>query len=83
MMIRANQLDFSGDEMEEGMSYYDEESLSLCGMEDFLRVVAAYREFAGKPDLSSLLSHNASRRTVGAVVETKSPTFQPSILVFL
>ncbi len=48
VMIRANQLDFSGDEMEEGMSYYDEESLSLCGMEDFLRVVAAYREFVSK-----------------------------------
>jgi uncharacterized protein YacL (UPF0231 family) len=30
-MIRANQLEFSGDEMEEGMNYYDEESLSLCG----------------------------------------------------
>ncbi|STS88370.1 Uncharacterised protein family (UPF0231) [Klebsiella aerogenes] len=27
------------------MSYYDEESLSLCGVEDFLQVVAAYREF--------------------------------------
>ncbi|AHB96492.1 hypothetical protein CFSAN002064_16960 [Salmonella enterica subsp. enterica serovar Heidelberg str. CFSAN002064] len=48
VMIRANQLDFSGDEMEEGMSYYNEESLSLCGMEDFLRVVAAYREFVSK-----------------------------------
>ncbi|MGO1308546.1 MAG: YacL family protein, partial [Kluyvera intermedia] len=24
---------------------YDEESLSLCGVEDFLQVVAAYREF--------------------------------------
>lgn len=45
MMIRANQLEFSGDEMEEGMNYYDEESLSLCGVEDFLQVVAAYREF--------------------------------------
>lgn len=44
-MVRANQLEFSGDEMEEGMSYYDEESLSLCGVEDFLKVVAAYREF--------------------------------------
>jgi uncharacterized protein YacL (UPF0231 family) len=31
--------------MEEGMSYYDEESLSLCGVEDFLQVVAAYRDF--------------------------------------
>jgi uncharacterized protein YacL (UPF0231 family) len=27
VMVRANQLEFSGDEMEEGMSYYDEESL--------------------------------------------------------
>jgi len=31
--------------MEEGMNYYDEESLSLCGVEDFLQVVKAYREF--------------------------------------
>lgn len=44
MMIRANQLDL-GDELEEGMSYYDEESLSFCGVEDFLQVVDAYREF--------------------------------------
>lgn len=29
VMIRANQLDFSGDEIEEGMSYYDEESLAM------------------------------------------------------
>ena len=45
VMVRANQLEFSGDEMEEGMSYYDEESLSLCGVEDFLQVVTAYRAF--------------------------------------
>jgi uncharacterized protein YacL (UPF0231 family) len=45
VMVRANQLEFSGDEMEEGMSYYDEESLSLCGIEDFLLVVDAYRVF--------------------------------------
>jgi len=45
VMVRANQLEFSGDEMEEGMNYYDEESLSLCGVEDFLQVVAAYRDF--------------------------------------
>jgi len=44
-MIRANLLEFTGDEMEEGMNYYDEESLSLCGVEDFLQVVAAYRQF--------------------------------------
>ncbi|MTH45137.1 protein YacL [Intestinirhabdus alba] len=45
VMIRANQLAFTGDEMEDGMNYYDEESLSLCGVEDFLQVVKAYREF--------------------------------------
>jgi len=45
VMVRANQLEFTGDEMEEGMNYYDEESLSLCGVEDFLQVVKAYREF--------------------------------------
>ena len=31
VMIRANQLEFSGDEIEEGMSYYDEE-VSLCAV---------------------------------------------------
>lgn len=45
VMVRANQLEFAGDEMEEGMNYYDEESLSLCGVEDFLQIVAAYRNF--------------------------------------
>ncbi|RDT45700.1 UPF0231 family protein, partial [Escherichia coli] len=45
VMVRANQLEFSGDETEEGLSYYDEERLSMCGGEDFLNVVAAYREF--------------------------------------
>ncbi|TCQ85713.1 MULTISPECIES: protein YacL [Rahnella] len=45
VMIRANQLDFDGDEIEEGMSYYDEESLAFCGVEDFLQVLAKYRSF--------------------------------------
>ncbi|HEJ6972068.1 TPA: YacL family protein [Serratia marcescens] len=45
VMIRANQLEFEGDEMEKGMNYYDEESLSICGVEDFLRVLKAYRSF--------------------------------------
>ncbi|MGC6388252.1 protein YacL [Ewingella sp. S1.OA.A_B6] len=45
VMIRANQLGFEGDEMEEGMSYYDEESLAFCGVEDFLQVLAKYRTF--------------------------------------
>lgn len=45
VMIRANLLALEDDGMEEGMNYYDEESLSLCGVEDFLQVVAAYRDF--------------------------------------
>ncbi|MDW5499967.1 protein YacL [Pseudomonas lundensis] len=45
VMIRANLLEFEGDEMEEGMNYYDEESLSFCGVEDFLQVLKAYRSF--------------------------------------
>ncbi|KAF1368255.1 protein YacL [Yokenella regensburgei] len=45
VMVRANQLEFSGDEIEEGMSYYDEESLSMCGVEDYLQVIEAYRVF--------------------------------------
>ena len=45
VMIRANQLAFDNDELEEGMNYYDEESLAFCGVEDFLAVIAAYRQF--------------------------------------
>ncbi|KEY60720.1 protein YacL [Serratia sp. DD3] len=45
VMIRANQLEFESDEMEEGMNYYDEESLSFCGVEDFLAALQAYRNF--------------------------------------
>lgn len=54
-MVRANQLEFAGDEMEEGMNYYDEESLSLCGVEDFLQVVAAYRNFVQQVNKSGEL----------------------------
>ncbi|AXW85920.1 hypothetical protein AU509_11430 [Lonsdalea britannica] len=45
VIIRANQLSLTCDEMEEGMSYYDEESLSLCGLEDFLALLSKYRQF--------------------------------------
>jgi uncharacterized protein YacL (UPF0231 family) len=45
VMIRANQLALEDDGLEEGMTYYDEESLSFCGVEDFLAVIAAYRRF--------------------------------------
>gem|GEM_PF-18623 len=49
VMIRANQLALEDDGIEEGMTYYDEECLSFCGVEDFLAVIAAYRQFmAGK-----------------------------------
>ncbi|MCW2478787.1 protein YacL [Candidatus Symbiopectobacterium sp. NZEC135] len=49
VLIRANQLSFAMDEMEEGMSYYDEESLALCGVDDFLTLVTKYREFVQHP----------------------------------
>ncbi|EXU75651.1 MULTISPECIES: protein YacL [Erwinia] len=45
VIIRANLLSLEGDEMEEGMRYYDEESLCFCGVEDFLAVIAAWRAF--------------------------------------
>ncbi|WP_127957788.1 YacL family protein [Serratia microhaemolytica] len=45
VMIRANQLAFSSEELAEGMSYYDEESLSFCGLEDFQLVLRVYRRF--------------------------------------
>ncbi|GKX56311.1 UPF0231 protein [Leminorella grimontii] len=49
VIVRANQLELESDELEEGMFYYDEESMSCCGVEDFLRVLADYRAFlAGK-----------------------------------
>ena len=48
-MIRANQLSLEDDGLEESMTYDDEESLSFCGVDDFLAVIAAYRLFiAGK-----------------------------------
>lgn len=45
VIIRANLLSVEGDEIEEGMRYYDEESLCFCGTDDFLAVIAAYRAF--------------------------------------
>lgn len=45
VMVRANQLEFSNDEMEEGFQYYDEESLSFCGLTDFLSMLDRYHEF--------------------------------------
>jgi len=48
IMIRANHLALEDDGLEEGMNYYDEESLSFCGIEDFLLVIAAYRQFVNQ-----------------------------------
>lgn len=48
VMVRANQIDFSGDEMEEGMNYYDEESLAFCGVTDFLTMLDSYIRFSNE-----------------------------------
>ncbi|MEX0444866.1 YacL family protein [Xenorhabdus sp. SGI246] len=45
IMIRANQLQFDTEMLEEGMSYYDNESLALCGTDDFINMLANYRVF--------------------------------------
>ncbi|CDG20386.1 conserved protein of unknown function [Xenorhabdus poinarii G6] len=45
IMIRANQLQFDTEVMEEGMSYYDNESLAFCGTDDFIDMLANYKEF--------------------------------------
>ncbi|MBI6550007.1 YacL family protein [Xenorhabdus lircayensis] len=45
IMIRANQLQFDTEMIEEGMSYYDNESLAFCGADDFIDMLADYREF--------------------------------------
>ncbi len=45
IMIRANQLQFDTEVMEDGMSYYDNESLAFCGTDDFIDMLANYREF--------------------------------------
>lgn len=50
VMIRANQLDFSGDEMEEGMSYYDEESLSCAAWRIFCGSSPRIGNSSVKPD---------------------------------
>lgn len=46
VMIGANILSFDTDELEEGMAYYDQESLAFCGLEDFFQLMDAYQKFA-------------------------------------
>lgn len=45
VMIKANQLSFETDGLEEGMSYYDNESVAFCGIDDFLLMLKDYRVF--------------------------------------
>ncbi|MDO6706474.1 YacL family protein [Photobacterium sp. 1_MG-2023] len=45
-IVQANYLFFSTeDEMEEDMSHYDDEAMSLCGFEDLEQVLHAWRAF--------------------------------------
>ncbi|MGL4859435.1 MAG: YacL family protein [Enterobacteriaceae bacterium] len=46
VIVQANSLTFPEDEVAEGLSYYDAESHSICGIEDFLQVLRAYRLFS-------------------------------------
>ncbi|TCV99179.1 YacL family protein [Biostraticola tofi] len=43
--VGANSLDYVNEELEEGMNYYDEESMASCGTEDFLTALQHYRDF--------------------------------------
>ncbi|WP_272690141.1 YacL family protein [Providencia sp. PROV152] len=45
VMIRANQLAFETEGLEEGMSYYDNESVAFCGIDDFVSMLNEYRRF--------------------------------------
>lgn len=49
VMVRANQLDFSHDEMVEDFQYYDAESIAVCGLTDFLLMLAQYQRFITEP----------------------------------
>lgn len=46
VMIQANHLNFSQETLEEGLNYYDQESLSFCGLDDFEHFLLQYRTFA-------------------------------------
>lgn len=45
IMIRANQLHFQTEDLEEGMCYYDSESIAFCGLDDFINMLENYRNF--------------------------------------
>ena len=47
VIVKANNLEDPIDEdlMEEGLQFYDQESIAFCGLEDFEAFLNAYREF--------------------------------------
>lgn len=47
VMVKANNLDDAFDEenMEDGFQFYDQESISFCGLEDFEVFLKAYQKF--------------------------------------
>lgn len=47
VMVKANNLDdaFDEQEMEEGLQFYNEESIAFCGLDDFEMFLKAYQKF--------------------------------------
>ncbi|GAA0855894.1 YacL family protein [Aliiglaciecola litoralis] len=44
--VRSKTLDFDApDELPEGTELYDQESMSGCGLDDFIRVLSSWRDF--------------------------------------
>ncbi|PSJ46617.1 hypothetical protein C7H85_08325 [Zobellella endophytica] len=43
--LAAHSLAFEGDQLEEGMAYYDDELFAGCGLDDLARVLEQWREF--------------------------------------
>lgn len=50
VIAKANNLDavFDDDPLEDGMQFYNEESLAFCGLDDFERFLNAYLAFSTK-----------------------------------
>lgn len=50
IMVRANNLDFGGDDdLEDDFHYYNEESIAFCGTEDFVHFLQSYLDFIRDP----------------------------------
>ncbi|OOR98178.1 hypothetical protein B0187_09565 [Haemophilus paracuniculus] len=48
VMVKANHLEdvFDEESLEEGFSFYDQESIAFCGLEDFEAFLTAYQKFS-------------------------------------